>query len=171
MEPTSERKTTVAPYTVAWDTTGAANGSHSLTATARDAAGNSATSAAIAVTVNNVQDTTAPSIPSNLTATAASITQINLTWNASTDNVGVAGYRVFRCQGSGCTPTVQVATGTGTSYADTALSPSTAYTYAVSAFDAADNVSGKSASASAVTLSLPSPSAGPGRGLWLQRGR
>ena len=151
---------TVAPYSVAWNTTGATNGSHSLTATARDAAGNTATSAAIAVTVNNVQDTTAPSIPANLTATAASTTQINLTWNASTDAVGVTGYRVFRCQGAGCSATVQVATPTATSYADTALSPSTAYTYAVSAFDAAGNVSGKSAPASAVTLSLTSPSAG-----------
>ena len=151
---------TVAPYTVAWDTTGATNGSHSLTATARDAAGNTATSAAIAVTVNNVQDTTAPSIPANLAATAASTTQINLTWNASTDSVGVTGYRVFRCQGAGCSATVQVATPTATSYSDTALSPSTAYTYTVSAFDAAGNVSAKSAPASAVTLSLTSPSAG-----------
>jgi Big-like domain-containing protein/parallel beta helix pectate lyase-like protein len=82
---------TVAPYTVAWDTTGAVNGSHSLSAVARDASGNTATSTAVTVNVNNVQDTTAPSVPSNLVATGVSITQITLTWNASTDNVGVAG--------------------------------------------------------------------------------
>jgi hypothetical protein len=151
---------TVAPYTVDWNTTGAANGSHTLTATARDTAGNTATSAGIAVTVNNVQDTTAPSIPASLAATAASTTQINLAWNTSTDSVGVTGYRVFRCQGAGCSATVPVATPTATSYADTALSPSTAYTYTVSALDAAGNVSGKSAPASAVTLSLTSPSVG-----------
>jgi hypothetical protein len=146
-----------APYTVTWDTTGAANGSHSLSAVARDAAGNVATSVPIAVTINNVQDTTAPSVPSNLTATVVSVTQVNLTWAASTDNAGVAGYRVFRCQGAGCSPTAQIATGPGTSYSDPTLSPSSAYTYAVSAFDASNNVSGQSAAASAVTHSLPSP--------------
>jgi concanavalin A-like lectin/glucanase superfamily protein/Big-like domain-containing protein/fibronectin type III domain protein/parallel beta helix pectate lyase-like protein len=151
---------TVAPYTVAWDTTGAVNGSHSLSAVARDASGNTATSTAVTVNVNNVQDTTAPSVPSNLVATGVSITQITLTWNASTDNVGVAGYRIFRCQGSGCSATVQVATGTGTSYSDPALTPSTSYTYAVSAFDTASNVSGKSSPASAVTSSLPPPGQG-----------
>ena len=39
----------------------------------------------------------------NVGATAASSSQINLTWTASTDNVGVTGYRVERCQGAGCT--------------------------------------------------------------------
>jgi len=151
---------TSAPYTVAWDTTGAGNGSHSLSAVARDAAGNTTTSAAVTVTVNNLADTTAPSIPSNLNATAVSVGQINLTWNASTDGVGVAGYRVFRCQGTGCSPAAQVATTTATSFADSALSPASAYSYAVSAFDAANNVSGKSASDSATTLTLSSPDLG-----------
>jgi hypothetical protein len=161
---------TASPYTVAWNTAGATNGSHALTAVARDAAGNTATSTAVTVNVNNVQDTTAPSVPSNLTATAASVTQITLTWNASTDNIGVAGYRIFRCQGSGCTPTAQVATPTGASYSDTALSPSSSYTYAVSAYDAANNVSGKSAPASAVTFSLPSPSQGQVAGYGFNEG-
>src|SRR2546429_759565 len=47
-------------------------------------------------------DTTPPSSPTNLTATAASATQINLSWTVSTDNVGVTGYRVERCQGAAC---------------------------------------------------------------------
>ena len=56
-----------------------------------------------------------------LTATAVSTTQINLGWTASTDNVGVTGYRVERCEGPGCTNFAQVATPTGTSFNDTGL--------------------------------------------------
>jgi hypothetical protein len=48
-------------------------------------------------------DTIAPSVPTSLTATAVSSSQINLSWNASTDNVGVTGYRLERCTGSSCT--------------------------------------------------------------------
>ena len=59
-------------------------------------------------------DTTPPSAPTGLTATAVGPTQINLAWTASTDNVGVTGYRVERCQGAGCTTFAQVATPTGT---------------------------------------------------------
>src|SRR3989475_12821830 len=44
-------------------------------------------------------DTPPPTAPSNLTATAASSSQINLAWTASSDDVGVAGYLVERCQG------------------------------------------------------------------------
>ena len=53
-------------------------------------------------------DTTPPSTPTGLTATATSISQINLTWNASTDNVGVAGYKVFRNGNQIATPTTTV---------------------------------------------------------------
>ena len=59
-------------------------------------------------------DTTPPTAPSSLTATAVSPSRSNLTWTASTDNVGVTGYRVERCQGAGCTTFAQVATPTGT---------------------------------------------------------
>ncbi len=89
-------------------------------------------------------DTSAPSVPANLTAAPASSTQINLSWSASTDNVGVAGYRVFR----GGT---QVATSTATTYQDSGLAPSTSYAYSVSAFDAAGNASALSASATGTT--------------------
>ncbi len=64
-------------------------------------------------------DTTPPTVPGNLTATATSATQIDLSWTASTDNVGVTGYRVERCAGTGCLNFAQVATPTGTSFADT----------------------------------------------------
>ena len=98
-------------------------------------------------------DTQPPTVPTSFSATAISPNQINLSWTASTDNVGVAGYKIYRCQGTSCTPSVQVATstGTGTTYNDTGLAASTAYTYAVSAYDAAGNNSAQSASASATT--------------------
>ena len=53
-------------------------------------------------------------MPGTLTATAASTTQINLGWAASTDNVGVTGYLVERCQGAGCTTFAQIGTTAGT---------------------------------------------------------
>src|SRR3989441_769044 len=88
---------TAAPYSTSWNTTLAANGSHTLTAVARDAAGNTATSAAVSVTVSNsVPDITPPSVPTNLSASAVSSSQITLSWTASTDNVGVAGYQIYR---------------------------------------------------------------------------
>ena len=92
-----------------------------------------------------ISDTIPPSVPTNLSATAISTSQINLAWSASTDNVAVAGYQVFR---NG----VQVGTPTNAIYSDTGLSASTTYTYKVAAFDAAGNVSAQSAPASATTL-------------------
>ncbi len=89
-------------------------------------------------------DTTPPSVPTGLTATANSPSQINLTWTASTDNVGVAGYKVFR---NGA----QVGTVANPSYSDTGLTQNTTYNYAVSAFDAAGNASAPSATVSAST--------------------
>jgi chitodextrinase len=106
--------------------------------------------------VSGPSDTTPPSVPTGLSATAISSSQINLSWTASTDNVGVTGYRIYRCQGTSCTPSVQVATSATNSYSDTALSASTAYVYAVAAYDAAGNVSAQSTSASATTTS-PTP--------------
>jgi chitodextrinase len=102
-------------------------------------------------------DTTAPSTPSGLSATPVSASQVNLSWNASTDNVGVAGYRVYR-NGN------LVGTASGTSYQDTGLAAATAYSYSVAAFDAAGNVSGQSASASATTLSSSPPPSSPSAG-------
>ena len=61
-------------------------------------------------------DTTPPTAPTGLAATAASSTRIDLNWTASTDNVGVSGYRVERCQGAGCTNFAQVGTPTATAY-------------------------------------------------------
>ncbi len=95
-------------------------------------------------------DTTPPSVPSGLSATAQSSSQINLSWSASTDNVGVTGYKVFR-NGT------QVNTASGTTYNDTGLTASTQYSYTVSAYDAAGNNSTQSSSASATTQAVTPP--------------
>ncbi|MDR6549904.1 DNRLRE domain-containing protein [Paenibacillus qinlingensis] len=91
-------------------------------------------------------DTQAPTVPAGLTATAASSSQINLSWTASTDNVGVTGYDVYR--GGTFLKTV-----TGTSTTDTGLTASTAYSYYVRAKDAVGNASAASNTASSTTLS------------------
>jgi hypothetical protein len=97
-------------------------------------------------------DTQPPTAPTNLSA-AASGSQISLSWNPSTDNVGVTGYFVEHCQGAGCTTFTQVATLTATSYLDTGLAGNTSYSYRVRATDAAGNLSGYSNVASATTAS------------------
>ncbi len=78
------------PYSYSWNTTSVANGTYTLTARARDAAGNTTTSAGVVVTVNNVPDTQAPTV--SITAPAAGNVSgtISVTANAS-DNIGVAG--------------------------------------------------------------------------------
>jgi chitodextrinase len=136
---------TTAPYAFSWNTATATNGAHTLRAIAKDSSNNSTTSAGVTVTVNNVADTAPPSVPTGLTATVTSSSQINLTWNASTDNVGVTGYNVFRGG-------AKIGTSATTSYFDSGLTASTSYTYNVSAFDAAGNTSAQSASATATTL-------------------
>lgn len=100
-----------------------------------------------------VSDTTAPTIPGSLSATAVSSSQINLSWSASTDSggSGLAGYKIERCTGSGCTSFTQIATTASTSYSNTSLSASTTYTYRVRAYDNAGNNSGYSSTASATT--------------------
>src|SRR5207244_1303537 len=86
-------------------------------------------------------DTTPPTAPSNLTATAVSGGQINLGWTASTDDVGVTGYPVERCQGAGCTSFAPIGTAGGPTYSDTGLGANTSYSYRVRATDAAGNLS------------------------------
>ena len=93
-------------------------------------------------------DTEPPTVPTNLTAQAVSSSQINLSWNPSTDNVGVSGYDVYR-------NSIKVATVTTTSFGDTGLLASTTYTYFVRALDAALNVSSNSNSVSAFTQPPP----------------
>ena len=96
-------------------------------------------------------DTTPPSAPANLMAAATSTTQIQLSWTASTDNVGVMGYKVERCSGAGCSNFAQIATLAGTTFGDSGLTASTSYSYRVRATDAAGNNSGYSNTATTST--------------------
>jgi fibronectin type 3 domain-containing protein len=98
-------------------------------------------------------DTTAPTQPTGLTATAASSSQVNLSWTASTDNVGVTGYRIYRSSTAGTSP-VLVNTITTTSYGDSGLTANTGYTYYVVAIDAANNQSAHSNTATATTKAV-----------------
>ena len=91
-------------------------------------------------------DTTPPTTPGNVSATPVSGSQINVAWSASTDNVGVTGYKVMR-NGS-----LAGSTTTALTYSDTGLAASTTYSYTVEAVDAAGNVSPPSTAVTATTL-------------------
>ncbi len=95
-------------------------------------------------------DTTPPTAPSTLTGSANG-TQIALSWPAATDNVGVTGYQVERCQGAGCSAFAFLATSPTTSYGDSGLAPTTSYSYRVRAQDAAGNFGPYSPTATATT--------------------
>ncbi len=73
----------------------------------------------------------APGAPSGLSAAAASSSQINLSWTASTGTVD--SYKIERCQGAGCSSFSQVGTSTTTSYSNSGLTASTSYSYRVRA--------------------------------------
>ena len=88
-------------------------------------------------------DTEPPSVPQNLSATAVADDQVDLTWDASTDNVGVTGYNIYRDD-------VLIDTSPTNAYSDTGLAPGT-YEYEVSAFDLAMNESARSDPATATT--------------------
>jgi glucose/arabinose dehydrogenase len=99
-----------------------------------------------------VADTTAPSVPESVTATAQSATSVLISWTASTDaGSGVAGYRIYR-DDDGTTPIATVSSGT--TYTDTGLTGASTYSYAVTAFDNA-NPANESAKSSAVTVTTP----------------
>jgi chitodextrinase len=123
-----------------------ASTSYTYTVQAYDAAMNrSLMSASVSATTDAVIDTTPPSVPDNVVATPVSVSVIDITWDASTDDVGVEGYNVYR-DGAFVAATV------ATSYQDPGLSPSTLYTYNIEAFDAKENTSAQSADATATTL-------------------
>ena len=111
-------------------------------------------------------DITPPTVPIGLYAEAVSPSQINISWNPSTDPVvggaitsGVAGYYIYREGGA-----IPIADTTGTSYSDTGLSTSTLYSYTMAAFDLAGNVSNQTSFVSTTTLAsssnAPNPSSG-----------
>jgi len=121
--------------------------------TAFDNLGNYSNTNSISTTT--LKDEAAPTIPLNLIGSAISNSQINLNWSNSTDNVAVAGYKIYRNGG-------QIATSGVNSFSDINLTASTTYTYAVNAFDAANNLSGLSTSTNITTLKInPIPTTSP----------
>jgi chitodextrinase len=147
-----------------YNDTGLTNGtSYSYTVIAFDAAGNSSTaSGAISATPHTAvtaPDTTPPSSPAGARATAGNA-QVAVSWSASTDNVGVAGYRVYRNGG-------QVAQTTATAFTDSGLSNSTTYSYTMVAFDAAGNVSTASSGVSATPVAPTSGNPPPPIQAWV----
>jgi chitodextrinase len=112
---------------------------------AYDAAGNLSEASANKPVTTQAADTSAPTAPGKPTASTITSGTLTLAWAASTDNYGVTQYQVFR---NG----VQVGVSAGTSFADSGLAPSTAYSYTVRALDAAGNPSAASAATSVTTL-------------------
>ena len=116
------------------------NTSVALAATGRDVG--------VRLYVYGVADTEAPTIPLNLSATPVSTSAVILSWSSSTDNIGVAGYQIFR-DGS------FIATSTQTNYLDNGLQASTTYQYYLTAFDWSGNLSSSSVVVATTTLSAP----------------
>ena len=135
------------------DTGLTASTAYSYAVAACDAAGNCSSQSTPASATTEAapppRDTQAPTVPAGLTAAANGTSAIYLSWKASTDNVGVTGYKVYR----GETPLA--ALGNVTSYTDTSLIASTAYSYSVLACDDAGNCSAQSPVVSATTNSPP----------------
>lgn len=134
-------------FITSWNTKLFSNGAHNIVVNIYDSANNKGSST-VPVTVNN--DVTPPTVPTGLAATAASSTQVNLLWDAATDNVGVAAYYVQR-------DGVVVATlgGTTLAYTDNDLMANTGYSYTIVAGDTAGNASSPSAAATATTQPAP----------------
>jgi hypothetical protein len=124
-------------YSYSWDTTGVGNGTHTITAIATDDSGATTTSSPVTVTVNN--STGSPgglTTPTNLHVTARAGRSLTMGWTASTDTASggpaVQGYHIY-LNGS----TSPLTSVSGTTYAATGLTPGTAYSYTVAAYDSA----------------------------------
>ena len=138
--------------TMVSDTALAGATDYSYRVRAADAAGNMSDYSPVATaSIRAVADTTPPTAPGGLAAAAISLSQVDLTWTASSDAVGVTGYLIERCQGASCTNFAQIATSATISFNNTGLAASTAYSYRVRASDAAGNFSAYSNVVGAVT--------------------
>jgi hypothetical protein len=106
------------------------------------------------VTISAVSgDSQAPTVPTNLASPSKTNTTVNLTWTASTDNVGVTGYKIYR-NGT------QIGTSATNSYTDTGLTKNTQYSYTVSAYDAAGNNSAQCSAIQVTTTNVTAPTLG-----------
>src|SRR5262249_18942754 len=135
---------------------------YTFAVTARDAAGNASQAVQLSAATAACSappppaDTTAPSQPTGVTIAGGTRTSAALTWTASTDDVGVAGYRVYLNGAAGMTTAQPSATVAN-------LACGTAYTFEVEAYDAAGNRSGKASAtgATAACVDTQAPTAPP----------
>jgi len=129
--------TTTTATTAYSDAACTANTPYTYKVSSRDAAGNTSalsTSATTTTIISGFSDSSAPTAPGSLSATAASSSQISLTWTAATDNIGVSGYNIYRASASMGSYT-KVGTTPALSYTDTGLTSGKTYFYVVKAFD------------------------------------
>jgi len=123
-------------------------GNYTVSLTVTDANGATDTKSQTITVTEPPQENTPPTTPGSPSATAISSTQIDISWSPSTDSDGnLAGYKIYR---SGLSTPM---TSSSTSFSDTGLSPSTSYSYKISAYDAAGAESTKTSSISATTQS------------------
>jgi hypothetical protein len=127
---------TTAPYTLTWDTTTIVNGPHTLGAQAKDAAGNTGTATAIAVTVSNTVGGTPPVI-SAVTASGVQSTSATITW--TTDKAATSQVDYGTTTAYGASTTLDSTLVTSHSQALSGLAASTAYHYRVRSTDAGGN--------------------------------
>ncbi|HYI00130.1 lamin tail domain-containing protein, partial [Hyalangium sp.] len=109
------------------------------------------TTSVVYASKGSTADTQPPTAPGSLVATAVSATEIDLSWTASTDNVGVTGYNVYRSTNGSTFSLAGTASTPG--FSNLGLSGGTPYWYRVTATDAAGNASPVSNTASATTAS------------------
>ena len=124
------------------------NTSYTLAVDAYDAAGNRSPKSTVLVSTTACPDTTPPTAPTGVVATGVSQTGLTLAWNASTDNVGVTGYDVYR----GGT---KLQTVTTTTAGQSGLACATSYSFGIAARDAAGN------SSSQATLQISTSACSP----------
>lgn len=125
------------------------NRNYTLAVDAYDGANNRSAKVTVMVATTACPDTSPPSVPTGLAASSVTQTSLTLTWSASSDDVGVTGYDVYR-NGT------KMTSGSATSSSQTDLACGTSYSFAVAAHDAAGNASSK-ATLNASTSACPPP--------------
>ncbi|MBQ4898585.1 lytic polysaccharide monooxygenase [Paenibacillus sp. Marseille-P2973] len=105
---------------------------------------------------SNPVDTQAPTAPSSLAFSGVTSTSVNLSWNASSDNVGVTGYRIYNG-----TNQIAAVSGSTLNYNVTGLTANTAYSFQVKAVDAAGNLSAASNTVNVTTSQVVNDTQAP----------
>jgi uncharacterized repeat protein (TIGR01451 family) len=124
------------------DTGLTATTTYSYRVRATDGSSNLSSYSGVATTTTQSADVQPPTAPTDLTVLATTQSEVNLSWTASTDNVGVTGYLVQNCQGSGCSNFAQISSTPLTTYDSSGLVAGVSYSYRVQATDGDSNLSG-----------------------------